>query len=377
MEPRDGDLLEKVDHLGREELLALLDGLRTENEALRSHLQHVVSTAASNEKIWRHFIEIERILFRTIHLDQLVEELLIEIKDRFQLDVIILFISHPEIIERFFPTISPDSEPVAEGAWILPLPAEAAESLIREEEKPALLTPETLERLGDLLPEDVEGLRSGVLIPLCFRQMLFGRLLLGSSNAERYRCGDGTDLLEQLGAKIALCLDNCLVYEGVKDLAVQDQWTGLLSYFQIHAILEREFRKARRLERPLSLVLMELDFYQEAKDQPDIGTAVLQHVAELLRGIFTEDDAFLGRCASDEFVMVLPDTALEEAGKVAAHLHQLIRRSPCRYENAAILIQPTMAAVELNDAMKRPQDALDAAYLKLCRLRTTRSQSVA
>ena len=377
MEPRDGDLLEKVDHLGREELLALLDGLRTENEALRSHLQHVVSTAASNEKIWRHFIEIERILFRTIHLDQLVEELLIEIKDRFQLDVIILFISHPEIIERFFPTISPDSEPVAEGAWILPLPAEAAESLIREEEKPALLTPETLERLGDLLPEDVEGLRSGVLIPLCFHQMLFGRLLLGSSNAERYRCGDGTDLLEQLGAKIALCLDNCLVYEGVKDLAVQDQWTGLLSYFQIHAILEREFRKARRLERPLSLVLMELDFYQEAKDQPDIGTAVLQHVAELLRGIFTEDDAFLGRCASDEFVMVLPDTALEEAGKVAAHLHQLIRRSPCRYENAAILIQPTMAAVELNDAMKRPQDALDAAYLKLCRLRTTRSQSVA
>ncbi len=377
MEPRDGDLLEKVDHLGREELLALLDGLRTENEALRSHLQHVVSTAASNEKIWRHFIEIERILFRTIHLDQLVEELLIEIKDRFQLDAIILFISHPEIIERFFPTISPDSEPVAEGAWILPLPAEAAESLIREEEKPALLTPETLERLGDLLPEDVEGLRSGVLIPLCFHQMLFGRLLLGSSNAERYRCGDGTDLLEQLGAKIALCLDNCLVYEGVKDLAVQDQWTGLLSYFQIHAILEREFRKARRLERPLSLVLMELDFYQEAKDQPDIGTAVLQHVAELLRGIFTEDDAFLGRCASDEFVMVLPDTALEEAGKVAAHLHQLIRRSPCRYENAAILIQPTMAAVELNDAMKRPQDALDAAYLKLCRLRTTRSQSVA
>jgi diguanylate cyclase (GGDEF)-like protein len=377
MEPRDGDLLEKVDHLGREELLALLDGLRTENEALRSHLQHVVSTAASNEKIWRHFIEIERILFRTIHLDQLVEELLIEIKDRFQLDAIILFISHPEIIERFFPTISPDSEPVAEGAWILPLPAEAAESLIREEEKPALLTPETLERLGDLLPEDVEGLRSGVLIPLCFHQMLFGRLLLGSSNAERYRCGDGTDLLEQLGAKIALCLDNCLVYEGVKDLAVQDQWTGLLSYFQIHAILEREFRKARRLERPLSLVLMELDFYQEAKDQPDIGTAVLQHVAELLRGIFTEDDAFLGRCASDEFVMVLPDTALEEAGKVAAHLHQLIRRSPCRYENAAILIQPTMAAVELNDAMKRPQDALDAAYLKLCRLRTARSQSVA
>ena len=377
MEPRDGDLLEKVDHLGREELLALLDGLRTENEALRSHLQHVVSTAASNEKIWRHFIEIERILFRTIHLDQLVEELLIEIKDRFQLDAIILFISHPESIERFFPTISPDSEPVAEGAWILPLPAEAAESLIREEEKPALLTPETLERLGDLLPEDVEGLRSGVLIPLCFHQMLFGRLLLGSSNAERYRCGDGTDLLEQLGAKIALCLDNCLVYEGVKDLAVQDQWTGLLSYFQIHAILEREFRKARRLERPLSLVLMELDFYQEAKDQPDIGTAVLQHVAELLRGIFTEDDAFLGRCASDEFVMVLPDTALEEAGKVAAHLHQLIRRSPCRYENAAILIQPTMAAVELNDAMKRPQDALDAAYLKLCRLRTTRSQSVA
>jgi len=44
---------------------ALLAGLSEENEVLRAQLEEVVATAATNERIWRHFAEIERILFRT------------------------------------------------------------------------------------------------------------------------------------------------------------------------------------------------------------------------------------------------------------------------------------------------------------------------
>ena len=58
--------------------------LRRENEALRKELAEVLANASENEKIWRHFAAVERILFRTRELDRLVEELLREIKERFQ-----------------------------------------------------------------------------------------------------------------------------------------------------------------------------------------------------------------------------------------------------------------------------------------------------
>jgi diguanylate cyclase (GGDEF)-like protein len=375
MEQPDSDFLQELEQLRQTEILALLDDLRKENLTLKLHLESVVATAAKNEKIWRHFIEIERILFRTLQLEQLVEELLHEIKERFQLDEIVLFINHPEILERFFPDVSLESEPIAENTWILPLPVEDAQALFGEGPAPFLLSSENLDRFRDFLPGGASRLGSGVIVPLHFHQMLFGCLFLGSKDAERYRHGDGTDLLQQLGSKIALCLDNCLIYERVKDIAVQDRWTGLLSFFQIHTILEREFRKACRQEAPLSLILMDLDFFQQAEEQSDIGTEVLKHVAGLLREIFTENDAFIGRYGSNEFVAVLPEAAGWEAEKIATYLSQLIRKSPCRYENAAILIHPTMAAVELEDSMKHPEDMLDTAYLKLCQLKMSRSRS--
>ncbi|HQN19373.1 MAG TPA: hypothetical protein PKV86_09545, partial [Syntrophobacteraceae bacterium] len=98
-----------------------LTSLQKENTELREQLARVIATASTNEKIWRHFVEIERILFRTRRPDQLAEELLGEVMSRFQPDRVILFLSHPDLLERFFPGISVESEPVGEGAWILPL----------------------------------------------------------------------------------------------------------------------------------------------------------------------------------------------------------------------------------------------------------------
>ena len=76
--------------------------LRLENEALRKELASVLANASENEKIWRHFAAVERILFRTRELDRLFEELLREIKDRFLTGLLVLYLSHPEALERFF-----------------------------------------------------------------------------------------------------------------------------------------------------------------------------------------------------------------------------------------------------------------------------------
>ncbi len=347
----------------------LLTELQSENTELRAHLAHVVATASANEKIWRHFIEIERILFRTLHLDQLAEELLQELKNRFQPDRVILFLCHPDLVERFFPGISTESEPIGEGTWILPLPVEAGHAFLGASPKPLLLTLENADLLAPFLPQAASPLRSGVVIPLSIHELLFGGVLLGSLDAERYHPDAGTDLLEQLGIKIALCMENCLSYERVKDFAVQDPLTGLLNFFQIHTVLEREFRKARRLNTALSVMLIEPRFFHQCSDHFDLGNEVLKHVANLLHEILPQDEIVLGRYGSDEFLVLLPNVQKQETEEVLPYLSQTIRKSPFLHENTAILIQTLIGVGSLDEHTKRAQDIIDTAYSELCRLK--------
>ncbi len=343
--------------------------LNAENKVLRRQLAEVVATAASNEKIWRHFAEIERILFRTRDLDVLVEELLREIRARFQPDYAVLLLCHPDILERFFPDMTPEIGPLGEGTWIYPVALESARHLLGESARPLVMKPETLQSVLDVLPAGAASARSGILVPLCIHDVLFGGLFLGSLDAERYQPDDATDLLEQLAVKIALCMENCLTYERLKDFAIEDQLTGLLSYFQIHTLLEREFRKALRTGTPLSVLIIDPQFYHETDGHLDIGARVLRHVAEQLSGILPEGDSFLGRYGGDEFLLVLPNVQEEEAREVVPYLTQAIRKKPFRFENAAILIQALISVGSVRDHMKRSQELLDSALSELCNLK--------
>jgi diguanylate cyclase (GGDEF)-like protein len=350
------------------------DALKKENEDLKARLNSVLENAAANERIWRHFVDIERILFRTRELDVLVEELLREIKARFQPDDVILFLCHADIVERFFPNFTVESDPISERAWVMPLGSEACVELSRRSCKPFTVAAETLELIEPHLPVDAGPIQSAVMIPLNIHEILYGALFLGSVDADHYRPKDGTDLLEQLAVKIALCMENCLTYERVKDFAIQDQVTGLHNFFQIHTILEREFRKARRTENPLSVLLIDPQFYHQENGDFDIGNRVLRHLAEHLQEILPTGEAFLGRYGIDEFLLVLPDVDENEAREVAPYLAQMIRKTPFKYSNTAVLIQTTMGVGSLKTEMKRAQDLLDLAYGELSRLKATRTE---
>lgn len=233
--------------------------LRAENESLRRELAAVLANASENEKIWRQFAAVERLLFRMRELDRLAEELLREISIRFQTDLLVLYISHPEIRERIFEEEPESSDRKGENCWISPLDGEAVRALFGKAIKPVLfntggrflaaLASGKGSRRAGRKKEPVRGggLASGALIPLNVNEVLFGALLLGSSDPERYHPGDGTDLLERLGANIALSLDNCLTYEKVRDFSVTDQLTGFFNFFQIHSVLEREFGRSAQV----------------------------------------------------------------------------------------------------------------------------------
>ncbi len=346
--------------------------LETENRWLREQLRRVVETAAENEAIWRHFLEIERLLFRTREFRGLVNSLLSEVRSRFVPDLVVLYLAHGEIIERYFPELDPGGLELDEGAWIC----------LRQPHFPAVLgerwsTPRCLDELecrkvlsGVCPHQNEEAVRSAVMIPISIHELVFGALLLGSRDADYYRPDDGTELLEQLGTKIALCMENCLAYERVKDLSDCDHITGLLNFFQIHTVLEREFRRAKRLDIDLAAMIVDLDFVEEAGGHLDLAGPVLRHVATLLRHCFPEGRGFIGRRASHEFMLVMPYASEEEAGSVARALSDLIRRTPLKQDNTVILVQPRIGLASLDSSMGRAHDLIDAAVNRLYRAKT-------
>jgi diguanylate cyclase (GGDEF)-like protein len=214
--------------------------------------------------------------------------------------------------------------------------------------------------------------RSGALIPLKIGEVLFGALLFGSPDPERYHPDDGTDLLEQLGVNIALSMDNCLTYEKVREFAVKDQLTGLFNFFQIHTILEKEFRKARRAMSPLSVLIIDLNFVQDWEEFEG-GMEMLKHAAQVLEGILPGDGCFTGRYGSDEFLVVLPGVPEEEAREVVPYISSTMRKSPYREGNTAVLITAAIGVGSLNGQTAGAQDLVDAAYAELCsvKLRNT------
>lgn len=104
----------------------------------------------------------------------------------------------------------------------------------------------------------------------------------------------------------------------IETQAMTDGLTGLLNRRAIMDYADAEWHRAEREKRPLSLIMMDVDKLKDINDSYGhlAGDQALNDIAELLRSSMRRYD-WLGRWGGDEFLMVLPNTGLNEAVHVA------------------------------------------------------------
>ncbi|NIM95251.1 MAG: diguanylate cyclase [Anaerolineales bacterium] len=109
------------------------------------------------------------------------------------------------------------------------------------------------------------------------------------------------------------------------DLAQTDSLTGLANRRHLIEQLEREFVRARRYHRPLSLVYIDLDGFKALNDQHGhlFGDEILRGSARSLRAVLRSTD-LLARIGGDEFAILLPETSLDGAKNVASKLRKAL-----------------------------------------------------
>ncbi|MES2817715.1 MAG: diguanylate cyclase [Pseudomonadota bacterium] len=121
------------------------------------------------------------------------------------------------------------------------------------------------------------------------------------------------------------------------ELNRQDGLTGLLNRPAFNDELQRAWVRAERAQRPLALLMLDLDLFKRINDTHGhlAGDACLQHVARLLQAGLRGGDT-LARFGGEEFVIILPDTDDQGARELAERLRADIAGEPCWYGEQAI-----------------------------------------
>ncbi|MGH9150934.1 MAG: GGDEF domain-containing protein [Acidimicrobiales bacterium] len=116
-----------------------------------------------------------------------------------------------------------------------------------------------------------------------------------------------------------------------------DHLTGLWNRRHVEEHLDMALSASRRHDRHLSTLLLDVDDFKgvNSRHGHQIGDVTLREIATRLRDNARAEDT-LGRWGGDEFLVVLPDTALTEARAAAERLRVAVAASPVRTRNADI-----------------------------------------
>jgi diguanylate cyclase (GGDEF)-like protein len=155
-----------------------------------------------------------------------------------------------------------------------------------------------------------------------------GALSVQAEASDAYTCTD-LDVLETLAATAAIAIQNARLFNQVQELATLDALTGVASRRHFFDLARREVERAKRYHHPLSLLMIDIDHFKQFNDTYGhvAGDQALQAIATRLRDNLRENDS-IGRFGGEEFLVLLPETGIEQALQVAERLRGAIGARP-------------------------------------------------
>jgi diguanylate cyclase (GGDEF)-like protein len=111
----------------------------------------------------------------------------------------------------------------------------------------------------------------------------------------------------------------------LQQLATHDSLTGLYTRRMFHQYLDSELERATRFGHPLSLLLIDIDFFKKVNDDygHQVGDIVLQKICERISKEARQVD-YVCRYGGEEIAIVLPETDLQAAQKYATRINKAI-----------------------------------------------------
>jgi diguanylate cyclase (GGDEF)-like protein len=181
---------------------------------------------------------------------------------------------------------------------------------------------------------------------------------------------DDADLgtLRTFAGQAAVAVDNVMLHRQAERLSLTDPLTQLWNYRYLQVSLRQETERAVRFDRRLSVLAMDLDRFKEVNDTHGhaAGDAVLAAFARTVAGEIREVDLAC-RQGGEEFVVLLPETDLTAAGRLADRICTAVRElvvplpDSDRSEPASISVTVSIGVAVYPDHGGTGRAVLDAA----------------
>ncbi|SMD10474.1 MASE3 domain-containing protein [Sporomusa malonica] len=203
------------------------------------------------------------------------------------------------------------------------------------------------------------------ILPLLASGKLQGLIVLGW-NDPMQEVPPGKDLvLSTIASQTAIGLERAYLYDHFQAMALTDPLTRLANRRQLDIYLCREISRTLSYHRPLSLIMLDIDFFKKVNDTWGhlAGDVILQRMGAMIKERFRPTD-MSARYGGEEFAVVLPETCLEEAANLAETFRQYIEAAKFEMDVNVITITISLgvATLESQSEWEDPKDGLiDAA----------------
>src|SRR5262249_32733768 len=141
--------------------------------------------------------------------------------------------------------------------------------------------------------------------------------------------------------------------EKLQFLAVTDGLTGLFNHSHFMRLAKGEWGRFLRHGRKLSLMILDIDFFKSFNDQfgHEFGDRVLAHIAKLCSERRRDHDS-VARIGGEEFAILMPETGIDEAARVAERLRQELHHNPLQYDGKILAPTVSVGFAEAGPSMR-------------------------
>ena len=152
-----------------------------------------------------------------------------------------------------------------------------------------------------------------------------GLFSVESNEPGLFRSGETRQIATTIIENASVAVARALLYLKMEKLATTDGLTGLNNHRTFQEIMAREFERAKRYGRPISLLLTDIDHFKSFNDTygHPVGDLVLREIAGCIRSAVRLND-YPARYGGEEFAVVLPETDESGAYVIAERIRQAV-----------------------------------------------------
>ena len=161
---------------------------------------------------------------------------------------------------------------------------------------------------------------------------------------------------------ISLSINNAVLYEQAKKVAVTDALTGIANRSNMEMALTNEFERSKRYNAPLSVIFLDIDNFKGVNDTygHQKGDEVLVVVASLLQKFCRTNDV-AARYGGEEFLMLLPHSNAQGAFKIAERVREEVMKITFFGNELPFSVTVSCGVTELNKDFMKNTEQLVAA----------------